>query len=50
MAAGSTMAPRCLRPANSKPELMLLVNGARFDLGKSFGGCFGTRLEKDSYR
>eukprot|EP00438_Fugacium_kawagutii_P023816 Skav220105 [mRNA] locus=scaffold1727:6647:10751:+ [translate_table: standard] len=24
---------RCLRPASSRPELMLLVNGARFDLG-----------------
>ena len=34
----ANMAPRCLRPTNSKPELMLLVNGARFDLGGSFGG------------
>ena len=31
---------RCLRPANSKPELMLLVNGARFDLGVAKSGIF----------
>lgn len=33
--AAEGVSEECLRPANSKPELMLLVNGARFDLGEA---------------
>ena len=34
-ATAEGVSEECLRPANSKPELMLLVNGARFDLGEA---------------
>eukprot|EP00913_Durusdinium_trenchii_P023132 g21714.t1 len=32
-ATAEGVSEECLRPADSKPELMLLVNGARFELG-----------------
>eukprot|EP00435_Cladocopium_sp_Y103_P007396 s79_g2.t1 len=33
--AAEGVSEECLRPASSRPELMLLVNGARFDLGEA---------------